>query len=47
LLAGRLDCARNCVELVRGYKSRHKVVKLHGFKPAEVLERIGFASFSS
>ena|SRR6516225_8511795 len=47
LLAGRLDCARNCVELVRGYKSRHKVVKLHGFKPAEVLERIGLASFSS
>ena len=47
LLAGRLDCARNCVELVRGHKSRHKVVKLHGFKPPEILERMGFASFSS
>lgn len=44
LLAGRLDCARRRVELVRGHKSRHKVVKLHGFKPAEVLERFGFVS---
>jgi uncharacterized protein (TIGR00251 family) len=46
LLAGRLDCARNCVELVCGHKSRHKVVKLHGFKLPKVLEQIGFASFS-
>ena len=44
LLAERLDCARRRVELVRGHKSRHKVVKLHGFKPAEVLERFGFVS---
>jgi hypothetical protein len=47
LLAERLDCARRCVELVRGHKSRHKVVKLHGFKPSEVLERLGFAPLSS
>jgi uncharacterized protein (TIGR00251 family) len=39
-LAGRLDCPRHCVELVRGHKSRHKVVKLHGFKPEEVRERL-------
>jgi uncharacterized protein (TIGR00251 family) len=47
LLAGRLDCARNSVELVRGHKSRHKVVKLHGFTPTEVLGRIGFTTFST
>jgi uncharacterized protein (TIGR00251 family) len=47
LLAGRLDCARTRVELVRGHKSRHKVVKLHGFKPADVLRRIGFTTLSS
>ena len=41
LLAGRLDCARGRVELVRGHKSRHKIVKLHGFTPEEVLEKLG------
>ncbi|MGA9777120.1 MAG: DUF167 domain-containing protein [Limisphaerales bacterium] len=41
LLVERLDCARSSVELVRGHKSRHKVVRLHGFKPAEVLKRLG------
>ena len=40
LLAGKLDCARGRIELVRGHKSRHKVVKLHGFTPEEVLQRI-------
>jgi len=25
--------------LVRGHKSRHKIVKLHGFKLEEVLKR--------
>jgi uncharacterized protein len=39
LLAERLDCARGRVELVRGYKSRHKIIKLHGFTPEEVLKR--------
>jgi uncharacterized protein len=40
LLADRLDCGRGRVELVRGYTSRHKVVKLHGFTPAEVFQRL-------
>jgi uncharacterized protein (TIGR00251 family) len=40
LLAGRLDCARGRVELVRGHKSRHKIVKLHGFTPEEVFEKL-------
>lgn len=39
LLAEWLDCARGSVELVRGHKSRHKTVKLHGFTAEEVLER--------
>lgn len=40
LLAGRLDCARGRVELVRGHKSRHKIVKLHGFTPEAVLRKL-------
>jgi len=40
LLADRLDCARGRVELVRGHKSRHKAIKLHGFTPAEVLQKL-------
>jgi hypothetical protein len=40
LLADRLDCARGRVELVRGYKSRHKVVKLHGFAPEDVFQKL-------
>ena len=40
LLTGKLDCARGRVELVRGHKSRHKVLKLHGFKPEEVLQKL-------
>jgi uncharacterized protein (TIGR00251 family) len=40
LLAERLDCTRGRVELVRGYKSRHKVVKLHGFAPEEVFQKL-------
>jgi uncharacterized protein (TIGR00251 family) len=39
-LAKTLDCARNRVELVRGHKSRHKIIKLHGFKPEDVLQAI-------
>jgi hypothetical protein len=39
LLAGKLDCARGRIELVRGHKSRHKVIKLHGFTPEEVLKK--------
>jgi uncharacterized protein len=40
LLADRLDCVRGRVELVRGHKSRHKIVKLHGLTPEEVFARL-------
>ncbi len=40
LLAEKLDCARGRVELVRGHKLRRKVIKLHGFTPEEVLEKL-------
>ena len=40
LLAEKLDCARGRVELIRGHKSRHKVIKLHGFAPEEVLPKL-------
>src|SRR5438270_133983 len=40
LLAKTLDCARNRIELVRGHKSRHKTIKLHGFRPDDVLHAI-------
>src|SRR5579862_8977857 len=40
LLAERLNCARGSIELVRGHKSRHKTVKLHGLTPEEVLKRL-------
>lgn len=37
LLADRLDCARNHLELVRGHTSRHKVVKISGMTVEAVL----------
>jgi hypothetical protein len=40
LLAEKLDCARGRIELVRGHKSRHKTLKLHGFTPEEVLKKL-------
>jgi uncharacterized protein (TIGR00251 family) len=40
LLAEKLDCARGRVELVRGHKSRHKVLKLHGFTPEEIVQKV-------
>ena len=40
LLADELDCARGRVELTRGHKSRHKVVKLHGFAPEEACKKL-------
>lgn len=40
LLAETLDCARHRVELVRGHKSRHKVIKLHGFTPEAVRQKL-------
>jgi len=41
LLAAQLDCGRGRVELVRGHKSRHKIVKLHGFTPEQVSAKLG------
>jgi uncharacterized protein (TIGR00251 family) len=43
LLADELDCARGCVELVRGQTSRHKVIKLHGLSAETALEKLGKA----
>ena len=40
LLVEKLDCARNRIELVGGYKSRHKAVLLHGFTIEQILERL-------
>ena len=40
LLAEKLDCSRNQIELVRGHKSRHKVLKLHGFTPEDALQKL-------
>ena len=44
LLAEKLDCARGRVELIRGQTSRHKTLKLHGFSPEEVAEKLLHAS---
>jgi uncharacterized protein len=41
LLADHLDCVRGRVELVRGHKSRHKIVKIHGLTPEEVFAKLG------
>jgi uncharacterized protein (TIGR00251 family) len=35
-LAEKLQCARNRVEIVRGHKSRHKILQLHGFTVGEI-----------
>jgi hypothetical protein len=39
LLAEKLDCAHSRIELVRGGKSRHKVLKLHGFAAEEIVQK--------
>jgi uncharacterized protein len=39
-LAEKLDCARNCVELVRGQTSRHKVVKIRDMSVEGVLRKL-------
>lgn len=44
LLAEKLDCARNRVELIRGNTSRHKTIMLHGFKPEEVAAKLTVAA---
>ena len=40
LLAERLDCPRNRIELVRGNTSRHKVLKLHGISIEDALAKL-------
>ena len=39
-LATQLDCPRRCVELLRGLKSPHKVLKLHGVSAAEAMAKL-------
>ena len=46
LLAERLDCARNQIELVRGHTSRHKVFRLHGLSAPIVIARLRSQPFS-
>ena len=41
LLAERLECPRNTVELVRGQTSRHKLIKLYGISVEEVQTKLG------
>jgi len=40
LFAEKLNCVRSRIEIVRGHKSRHKILKLRGFKLAEALQGI-------
>jgi uncharacterized protein (TIGR00251 family) len=40
LLAEKLDCPRNRVELIRGQTSRHKTIKLHGLSAEVVAEKL-------
>ena len=40
LLAEKLDCARKRIELVGGFKSRHKAVLLRGFTPEQILKKL-------
>jgi uncharacterized protein (TIGR00251 family) len=41
LLAGKLQVGRNCVELVRGQTSRHKVFKISGISPENLTRALG------
>jgi uncharacterized protein (TIGR00251 family) len=43
LLADTLDCPRGNVELLRGQTARHKVVKICGLKPTDVLTKLNHA----
>ena len=40
LLAEKLGCAKNRVELVRGQTSRHKLIKLHGLNAEQVRSKL-------
>jgi uncharacterized protein len=39
-LAETLGCSRGRVELIRGHTSRHKIIMLHGFAPADILQQL-------
>jgi hypothetical protein len=39
-LAKKLNCGHNRIEIVRGHKSRHKVLKLHGFTTEEIFQKL-------
>ena len=41
LLADKLGCSRNRVELVRGHTSRHKLVKILDMRGDAVLQKLG------
>jgi uncharacterized protein len=40
LLADTLDCGRHQIEIVRGHKSRHKIVKLHGTRAEDIISKL-------
>jgi uncharacterized protein (TIGR00251 family) len=40
LLAETLDCPRNRIELIRGNKSRHKILKLYGISAKAALAKL-------
>lgn len=42
-LAEALDCPRNCVELVRGQTSRHKVIAIRGMTADQVVAKLAKA----
>jgi hypothetical protein len=43
LLAQQLHCPRNRVDIVRGHASRHKMVRLLGLAPADVVQKLAQA----
>ena len=43
LLAQKLHCPRNRVDIVRGHTSRHKTIKLYGITPEMLVEKLGRA----
>lgn len=45
-LAEILDCARSRIELIRGHKSRCKMLLLHGFARDEAFQKFGFKKLS-
>jgi uncharacterized protein (TIGR00251 family) len=40
LLAEKLDCPRNRIELLRGHTSRHKLIKIFGLQTEAVLQKL-------